>query len=56
VTQPPRAFTAHEAGRIRALEGGFGFLQYFIHPNRRTVHDRIAETIVVTVRQSGKKK
>lgn len=30
-----------------ALEGGFGFVQYFIHPNRRTVHDRIAETIVV---------
>ena len=30
-----------------ALELGFGFAQYFIHPNRRTVHDRIAETIVV---------
>jgi len=30
-----------------ALEGGFGFVQYFIHPNCRTVHDRIAETIVV---------
>lgn len=30
-----------------ALEFGFGFIQYFIHPNRRTVHDRIAETIVV---------
>jgi uncharacterized RDD family membrane protein YckC len=29
------------------LEFGFGFVQYFIHPNRRTVHDRIAETIVV---------
>ena len=29
------------------LEFGFGFLQYFIHPNKRTVHDRIAETIVV---------
>jgi uncharacterized RDD family membrane protein YckC len=29
------------------LEGGFGFIQYFINPNRRTVHDRIAETIVV---------
>lgn len=29
------------------LEFGFGFIQYFIHPNRRTVHDRIAETIVV---------
>jgi uncharacterized RDD family membrane protein YckC len=33
-----------------ALEFGFGFLQYFIHPNRRTVHDRIAETIVVDER------
>jgi|HubBroStandDraft_2_1064218.scaffolds.fasta_scaffold152925_2 uncharacterized RDD family membrane protein YckC len=30
-----------------ALELGFGFVQYFIHPNRQTVHDRIAETIVV---------
>lgn len=29
------------------LEFGFGFVQYFIHPNKRTVHDRIAETIVV---------
>lgn len=29
------------------LEGGFGFLQYFIHSNRQTVHDRIADTIVV---------
>jgi uncharacterized RDD family membrane protein YckC len=31
------------------LEFGFGFAQYFIHPNRRTVHDRIAETIVIKV-------
>ena len=30
-----------------ALELGFGFVQFFIEPNRRTVHDRIAETIVV---------
>lgn len=30
-----------------ALELGFGFLQYFIHPNKQTVHDRIAETIVI---------
>jgi uncharacterized RDD family membrane protein YckC len=29
------------------LEAGFGFLQYFTHPNNQTVHDRIAETIVV---------
>lgn len=33
-----------------ALEGFFGFFQYFIHPTRRTVHDRIAETIVVSER------
>lgn len=26
---------------------GLGFLEYFRHPNRQTVHDRIAETIVV---------
>jgi uncharacterized RDD family membrane protein YckC len=30
-----------------AVEMGFGFMQYFIHPNRQTLHDRIAETIVV---------
>jgi uncharacterized RDD family membrane protein YckC len=29
------------------LEGGFGFIQFFIHPNRQCVHDRIAETIVI---------
>lgn len=29
------------------LEAGFGFWQYFIHHNAQTVHDRIAETIVV---------
>jgi uncharacterized RDD family membrane protein YckC len=34
-----------------ALEFGFGFAQYFVHPNHRTVHDRIAETIVVADRQ-----
>jgi uncharacterized RDD family membrane protein YckC len=32
---------------VSLLEFGFGFAQYFIHPNRQTVHDRIAETIVV---------
>ena len=30
-----------------ALELGFGFLQFFIHPYRRTAQDRLAETIVV---------
>ncbi len=34
-----------------ALELGFGFMQYFIHPNRCCVHDRIAETIVVKDRR-----
>ena len=34
------------------LEGGFGFIQFFINPNRRTVHDRIAETIVVDEKAS----
>lgn len=33
-----------------SLEVGFGFLQYFTHPNRQTVHDRIAETIVIRTR------
>lgn len=31
-----------------ALEAGFGFAQYFIHPYRRCAQDRLAETIVVT--------
>jgi uncharacterized RDD family membrane protein YckC len=35
------------------LEGGFGFMQYFFQPNHRTVHDRIAETIVVSERAPG---
>ncbi len=35
------------------LELGSGFLQYFVNPNRRTVHDRIAETIVVEVWRSN---
>jgi len=34
-----------------ALEGGFGFIQYFTDPNCRTVHDRIAGTIVVDERR-----
>jgi uncharacterized RDD family membrane protein YckC len=29
------------------LEGGFGFIQYFIAPNHCCTHDRIAETIVI---------
>jgi uncharacterized RDD family membrane protein YckC len=37
-----------------SLEFGFGFLQYFIDYNRRTVHDRIAETIVIKVKKNTK--
>jgi uncharacterized RDD family membrane protein YckC len=37
-----------------SLEFGFGFLQYFIDYNRRTVHDRIAETIVIKVKNARK--
>jgi uncharacterized RDD family membrane protein YckC len=33
-----------------ALEGGFGFFQFFINPYRRCAQDRLAETIVVTER------
>jgi len=29
------------------LEAGSGFFQFAVHPNKQTVHDRIAETIVV---------
>jgi uncharacterized RDD family membrane protein YckC len=36
-----------------ALEGGFGFLQYFLYPNHRCVHDRIAETIVIAEPTKG---
>jgi uncharacterized RDD family membrane protein YckC len=36
------------------LEGGFGFIQFFIHHNRQCVHDRIAETIVVTEQAAGR--
>lgn len=32
---------------VSTAEGGFGFLQYFIYPNRTCAHDRLAETIVV---------
>lgn len=39
-----------------SLEFGFGFLQYFIDYNRRTVHDRIAETIVIKVNKLEKLK
>ena len=33
------------------LEAGSGFFQYAVHPNKQTVHDRIAETIVVRIRK-----
>ena len=33
-----------------SLEAGLGFLQYFTHPNRQTVHDRIAETLVIVAK------
>jgi uncharacterized RDD family membrane protein YckC len=33
------------------LEAGSGFLQYLVQPNRQTVHDRIAQTIVVRVKK-----
>ncbi|MGC1390162.1 MAG: RDD family protein [Bacteroidales bacterium] len=32
-----------------ALEGGFGFFQAIWYENRQSVHDRIAETVVVKV-------
>lgn len=37
------------------LEGGFGFLQFFINRNRQTVHDRIAETIVIDERPTARR-
>ena len=38
-----------------ALEAGFGFFQYFLRPDSRTIHDRIAETIVVFEPHTKKK-
>ena len=35
---------------VAALELGFGFVQFFIHPYRRCAQDRLAETIVITER------
>jgi uncharacterized RDD family membrane protein YckC len=37
------------------LEFFFGFIQFFIYPNRRTLHDRVAETIVIREVQKKKK-
>jgi uncharacterized RDD family membrane protein YckC len=37
------------------LEGGFGFVQYFMSRNRQTVHDRIAETIVIDESPNAKR-
>jgi uncharacterized RDD family membrane protein YckC len=34
-----------------ALEGGLGFVQYFLNPNHQCAHDRLAETIVVRTRK-----
>lgn len=47
------AFERALAYGASALELGFGFVQYFMNPNRQTVHDRIAETIVVDERTPG---
>ena len=45
-----QAFERALAYGASALELGFGFVQFFLHPNRQTVHDRIAETIVIDER------
>ena len=37
---------------LSTAEFGLGFLQFFTNPNRRTTHDRVAETIVVRVVRS----
>jgi len=31
------------------LEGGFGFFQYFFYPNHDCAHDRLAETVVISL-------
>jgi uncharacterized RDD family membrane protein YckC len=40
---------------LSLLEFGFGFFQYFIHPNKRTLHDRLAETIVIREKRAKPK-
>jgi len=37
------------------LEGGFGFVQFFMTRNQQCVHDRIAETIVIDERPTAKR-
>jgi uncharacterized RDD family membrane protein YckC len=36
---------------VSAAELGLGFLQYFVAPNCRTTHDRIADTVVIDTRR-----
>lgn len=36
------------------LEGGFGFLQYFIHPNCQTVHDRTRRPSWFAIADTGR--
>jgi uncharacterized RDD family membrane protein YckC len=38
------------------LEGGFGFVQYFLYPNHLCAHDRLAETIVISLPRKVKEK
>ena len=38
------------------LEGGLGFLQAFWNPNRMSLHDKIAETVVIRLPGKTKKK
>ncbi|MDX5345833.1 MAG: RDD family protein [Hymenobacteraceae bacterium] len=38
------------------LEFGVGFMQYFSNPNHCTVHDRIAETIVIKAKKKKRRK
>lgn len=38
------------------LEGGFGFVQYFLYANHVCAHDRLAETIVISLPRQVKEK
>ena len=38
------------------LEGGFGFFQYFLYHNHVCAHDRLAETIVISLPRKVKEK
>ena len=46
--EDPGLLRNHESVHFELFKSGFGFIQYFLYPNRQTLHDRITETIVIS--------